>query len=195
MSSSDLTYFIHDIAKVEHSTTLQKIGVMSEQDQHKLLPDFPECDNISWKFIEQGACAGFSESMGVNVDFFANDEFLKFNFDNTFFNFDDYIFKLFPQVVTESVSTAFCEALYANLHMDGDSILSRGQIMFIFENDSKHTLYSIDDQGKQHCIIPERGDIIFLDIACPHALIPYHDEYTDLNQIKPLKMGMIAINI
>lgn len=120
---------------------------------------------------------------------------MKFKFDATFFNFDDYIFKLFPQVVTESVSTAFCESLYANLHMDGDSILSRGQIMFIFENDSQHTLYSIDEQGVRHSMIPEKGDIIFLDIACPHALIPQHTDFGDLEKIKPLKMGMIAINI
>lgn len=40
MSSSDLTYFIHDIAKVEHSITLQKIGEMSEADQTALFLTF-----------------------------------------------------------------------------------------------------------------------------------------------------------
>ena len=87
----------------------------------------------------------------------------------------------------------FCEASYAQLH-DDSNLASRGQLMFIVSNPSNHTFISIDDQGVTHEVIPVAGDILFLDIACRHALFPKQVDVNDLSSIKPLKMAMISLN-
>lgn len=189
-----LAYFMHDMAKVEHTVSLQTIGKLADQDLSLLMAHFPVCEAIGWDFVEKGINAGFSESCGIEPSVFAQDDFLRFNFHDTCFEFDDFLTEHFPLIITESVSTAYCEASYANLHDDANSVKSRGQIMFIFSNESKHTFISIDDNGTQHELTPEAGDIVFMDIACRHALLPKKINLELLDDIKHLKMAMIAIN-
>jgi hypothetical protein len=66
--------------------------------------------------------------------------------------------------------------------------------MFIISNLSKHSFISIDVDGVKHEVIPEAGDILFMDIACRHALFPKQVDVNNLDAIQPLKMAMISIN-
>lgn len=192
--SHPLTYFMHDMENVEHTVSLQKVGQMLDTDLDFLFTQFPVCEPIGWDFVEKGDNTGYSQSRGIDPAIFSQDDFLKFNFHDTCFDFDDYLFERYPSIIKESVSTAYCEASYANLHDDANSVKSRGQIMFIFSNESKHTFVSIDDSGVTHELTPKAGDIVFMDIACKHALLPKHTNIESLDEMKPLKMALIAIN-
>lgn len=188
-----LEYFIHDVAQVPHDITLQVIGSIPDSMLTSIQESFPMCSDIGWDFTEYSDGRTFSELLGVDLKRFVNEDSITFNFDHSFFSFDDYVSQLYPAIVNEAVSTSFCKAIYANLHDDFETISSRGQIMFIADNPSNHTLYSIDENKIVHSIIPQAGDIIFLDISCPHALIPNTNHIETLDDVLPLRMGMLAI--
>lgn len=191
---SSILYFMHDLAGVDYSVSLQKIGDIEPTVFQKLLDEFPYCEAIGWDFKEVAEHEDFSEQAGVDLVFFDNDESIKFNFDSFCPLFDDYVRTRYPEINQQSVSTSFCESVYANMHNDLETIASRGQLMFIYENAAGHVLHSVDDNGVHHSITPKAGDIIFLDISCNHALIPSNNNADSLEDLLPLRMGLVAIN-
>lgn len=191
---SHILYFMHDLAGVPHSVSLQKVGEIEPDIFKTLLDEFPYCESIGWNFKEVDEHEDFSEQAGVDLVFFDNDESIKFNFDSFCPLFDDYVSTKYPLITEYSVSTSFCESVYANMHNDSETIASRGQLMFIYDNSAGHVLHSVDDAGNHHSITPKAGDIIFLDISCNHALIPANNNSDSLHELLPLKMGLVAIN-
>lgn len=191
---SNILYFMHDLAGVPHSVSLLKIGEIESEVFNTLLAEFPYCESIGWNFKEVDEHEDFSEQAGVDLVFFDDDESIKFNFDSFCPLFDNYVSEKYPKIITQSVSTSFCESVYANMHNDIETIASRGQLMFIYENTAGHVLHSVDDAGVHHSITPKAGDIIFLDIGCNHALIPSHNNEDSLEEILPLRMALVAIN-
>lgn len=191
---SSILYFMHDLAGVEHSVSLKKIGEIEPDILEQLIVEFPLCEPIGWDFKEIDDHADFSEQAGVDLVFFDDDEAIKFNFDSFCPLFDEYVSTKYPEIITQSVSTSFCESVYANMHNDLETIASRGQLMFIYENAAEHVLHSFDDNGIHHSITPKAGDIIFLDISCNHALIPSSHDAESIEDLIPLRMGLVAIN-
>lgn len=191
---SSILYFMHELAGVDYSVSLQKIGEIEPTVFKTLLDEFPHCESIGWDFKEVDEHEDFSEQAGVDLVFFDNDESIKFNFDSFCPIFDDYVSTLYPAITQYSVSTSFCESVYANMHNDLETIASRGQLMFIYENLAGHVLHSVDDNGIHHSITPKAGDIIFLDISCNHALIPSNNNADSLDDLLPIRMGLVAIN-
>lgn len=191
---SSILYFMHELAGVDYSVSLQKIGEIEADIFKTLLDEFPRCEPIGWNFKEVDDHADFSEQAGVDLVFFDDDEAIKFNFDSFCPLFDEYVSTKYPAIITQSVSTSFCESVYANMHNDLETIASRGQLMFIYENAAGHVLHSVDDNGIHHSITPQAGDIIFLDISCNHALIPSSHGAESIEEMLPLRMGLVAIN-
>lgn len=190
----NIFYFMHDLAGVPHSVSLQKIGEIETDIFQTLLAEFPYCETVGWDFKEVAEHEDFSEQAGVDLVFFDNDESVKFNFDSFCPLFDDYVATKYPEILHYSISTSFCESVYVNMHNDAETIASRGQLMFIYENLAGHVLHSVDDDGNHHSITPKAGDIIFLDISCNHALIPVNNHEDSVHELLPLRMGLVAIN-
>lgn len=45
-------FFVHDIAGVDHSVTLQKVTSISQDEVQALLLDFPVCEDVDWGFTD-----------------------------------------------------------------------------------------------------------------------------------------------
>ncbi len=187
-----MQYFLHDLLNIKHHISIKKIDTIDSKTLRELISEFPICHPIGWNFDEQDPFSSFSKDILTNINFFKNDNSIKFNFDAFCPLFDEYVSNKYPELMDVSASTSFCETIYANMHNDMETILCRGQLMFIYENDSNHTLYSMDKNNVLHSIIPKNGDILFLDIACNHALIP--NDKNEINNLLPLKMGLVAIS-
>lgn len=191
--SQGLSYFMHDMLHVEHGQSIQVIGQLAPAVLQQMHDYFPPCDAVGWDFTERGLNVGYSQSSGIDEAVFAHEEFLAFNVDEDCAEFEEFLNKHYSFLTDASSTYMFCEASYAQLH-DDSNLASRGQLMFIVSNPSNHTFISIDDQGVTHEVIPVAGDILFLDIACRHALFPKQVDVNDLSSIKPLKMAMISLN-
>jgi hypothetical protein len=191
--SQSLAYFMHDMMNVNRNQSIQVIGQLAPTDLAQMHTYFPPCEAIGWDFTERMQNVGVSEAAGIAVDVFAHEDFLSFNVDEECPEFENFLNENYPLLADVSSTYMFCEASYAQMH-DDSNLSSRGQLMFILSNPSKHSFISIDDNGVKHEIIPEAGDILFLDIACRHALFPKQVNVSDLQSVKPLKMAMISIN-
>jgi hypothetical protein len=189
-----LTYFMHDTLHVERAVSIQIIGCLQKDDLIHLIDSFPVCEPVSWTFVEKDQNVGYSESVGINHELFSRDAFLEFNVDEDCVEFDTYLNKHYPVIAQQDVTVMFCSGSYAQLHSDSNSVLSRGQLMFILSNESRHTFISIDDSGVTHELAPSAGDIVLMDIACRHALLPKNVDIKDLDSMKPLKMAMVSMN-
>lgn len=191
--SKDLKYFIHDMLNVDHEQSIKVVGKLSSTDFMKMQSYLPACEAIGWDFTERGGNVGYSEAAGIDVSVFANEDFLTFNVDEDCIEFENFLNDNYPLLADVSSTYMFCEASYAQLH-DDSNLESRGQLMFILSNESKHSFISIDVHGATHNVTPEAGDILFLDIACRHALLPKQVNLNDLGTVQPLKMAMVSIN-
>lgn len=191
--SKKLKYFMHDMLNVKHDQSIQIIGKINPTDLAQMHTYFPPCEAIGWDFTERMQNVGMSEAAGIDVDIFAREDFLSFNVDEECAEFENFLHKHYPKLADAGSTYMFCDASYAQMH-DDSNLKSRGQLMFISSNPSKHTFVSVDVYGVTHEIIPEAGDILFLDIACRHALFPKQVDVNDFESIQPMKMAMVSIN-
>ena len=191
--SQSLAYFMHDMLNVNRNQSIQVIGQLSPTDLAQMHVYFPPCEAVGWDFTERMKNVGMSEAAGIDVSIFANEDFLSFNVDEECQEFESFLNENYPVLADVSSTYMFCEASYAQMH-DDSNLSSRGQLMFILSNPSKHSFISIDDNGVKHEVIPEAGEILFLDIACRHALFPKQVDVNDLVSIQPMKMVMVSIN-
>lgn len=191
--SQSLAYFIHDMLNVDHDQSIKVMGKLSSTDFAQMQSYVPACEAIGWDFTERCQNVGYSKAAGVDVSVFAHEDFLIFNVDEDCSQFENFLNDNYPFLAEVSSTYMFCEASYAQLH-DDSNLACRGQLMFILSNEAKHSFISIDVHGITHDVVPEAGDILFLDIACRHALLPKQSDVNNLDAIKPLKMAMISIN-
>lgn len=183
-----IPFFVHDIAGVDHSVTLQKVTSISQDEVQALLLDFPVCEDVDWGFTDTDKTQSISKTP-YELNALEKSENVKFNFSHYSESHYQSFVKLFPEV-NGNCGVSFCEALYAHFHDDIEVIDSKGQLMIILENESQHVIYSIDDNGITHSLCPKAGDILFLDISCLHALVPQFK--TDNPSF--LKMSLMAVN-
>ena len=191
--SQSLAYFMHDMLNVDRKQSIQVIGQLAPTDLAKMTDYFPECEAIGWDFTERMKNVGVSKAAGIDETIFAHEDFLSFNVDEDCPEFENFLNEHYPLLADVSSTYMFCAASYAQMH-DDSNLSSRGQLMFIVSNLSKHSFISIDVDGVKHEVIPEAGDILFMDIACRHALFPKQVDVNNLDAIQPLKMAMISIN-
>lgn len=184
---------MHDMLNVNHEQSIQIIGKLNPADLVQMQSYFPVCESIGWDFTERMKNVGVSKSAGIDETIFAHEDFLSFNVDEDCPEFENFLNEHYPVLADVSSTYMFCSASYAQMH-DDSNLSSRGQLMFIVSNLSKHSFISIDVDGVKHEVIPEAGDILFMDIACRHALFPKQVDVNNLNAIQPLKMAMISIN-
>lgn len=191
--SQDVKYFMHDMLNVKHDQSIQIIGKLNPTDLAQMHSYFPICEAIGWDFTELLKNVGVSKAAGIDENIFAHEEFLSFYVDEECAEFENFLNEHYPLPADVSSTYMFCDASYAQMH-DDSNLKSRGQLMFIASNPSKHTFVSVDVYGVTHEVIPESGDILFLDIACRHALFPKQVDVNDLASVQPMKMAMVSIN-
>lgn len=109
---------------------------------------------------------GFVLFGGINK--YSNKATAKEDFTNFYRIFDSR----FPLMEGRESQDGAFSSYFAHVHNDDTFSEIRGQINLIVDNPLGHALISKSVDGVYHKIIPQKGDIIFLDIHCDHAILP-----------------------
>lgn len=176
-------FFVHDALSIERSLSIKVIGSLNE-NEILLIKSIPHYED---PFGFESEISTIDEKMSLKYDFNIDDlinpekdgenDCVLFDFafgihkENIF---KQFVYEKYPSLkeYPSNMSQIYCSSFFANVHHDKDVITSRGQLMFVLENKIGHRLLSIDENGKEHIVVPTEGDIIFLDISLPHAVFP-----------------------
>jgi hypothetical protein len=79
--------------------------------------------------------------------------------------------RYFPSIVEWPHSAQVFRSYFANVHCDYAE-RCRAQFMVVLANPYGHRLYSVGPGGQENILVPDAGDIVFLDTRRPHAILP-----------------------
>lgn len=198
MSKSDVSQFtVHDIVGIDHSVSLAKIGELTAAQLLDATTNFTECDPIGWESTLSDTDLKLAEQFSFDMQACTQDEdFVLFGFTKgeqkkaqlkTLFN-------LYPDVANHQFGALSCDSYFAHVHNDVGTVYSAGQLMFVVENEAEHMLYSKDNDGKEHTFVPKKGDVVFLDVWCDHAVIPNQSKGLDHMRNHGMKLVCFAID-
>lgn len=188
---------VHSIVGVQPSVSLTKIGTLSDEQFSIVSNSFTDCSPIGW------------DSRSVDIDIKLANEF-KFDLkacldgdDFVLFGFTKgaekknqlkILFEMYPYTNNEVFGVLTCDSYFAHIHNDRETVKSAGQIMFVVENNAQHLLYSKDANGVEHTLVPKKGDVVFLDVWCDHAVIPNQSKGIDFMKANSMKLVCFAID-
>lgn len=188
-------YTMHNLFNLNHNVSLSIIGKLSKNEIFKLSAMKVYPDSALWNSDFSSIDYNLAKKYQVDLSQIINeDDFVLFDFaiknKNPFFK--DFINSKYQNLSALSYSSLFCSVYYAQAHNDIESILSRGQIMFITENKGNNRILSIDEQGIHHLLTPKAGDIVFLDTWCIHSVLPKANSSFAGIKKKPLKFVAVS---
>lgn len=178
---------------IDISVTIKKIVSLSEEELKPFIENFQECEPLFWEaenFSEKER--ELSKLYNFNLeDCVKEDDFVMFNFPRSEGHIlVDYINK---QLNIYSVgSVVFCDTFFAHVHDDTEAVDDTGQLMVVIENKENHILYSSDFEGNDFTIVPKAGDIIFLNIWAPHAVLP--NQSNGIDAMRQNSMKLVCFN-
>lgn len=202
-----LDYVMHDALGVEHDKTVAIIGQMTE-DELQLIKSIPHHEDqfgfeseVSTRDEELALKYNFNINDCITSDNIEEDDFVLFDFgfgkDKANNNvFRKFIALKYPELFEyeAALSQMYCDTFFANSHHDKEVISSRGQLMFVLENNIGHRLISIDEYNVEHVIIPKSGDIVLLDISCIHAVMPNQEHGIEAMRKNTLIFAAVSYN-
>ena len=198
MSKSKVSQFtVHDIVGVDHSVSLAKIGELNSTQLLDATANFTDCDPIGWESSLSETDLNLAKQFAFDMEACTLDE------DFVLFGFTkgeqkkaqlQALFNLYPDVANYQFGTLACDSYFAHVHNDAGTVYSAGQIMFVVENEAEHLLYSKDSTGKEHTFVPKKGDVVFLDVWCDHAVIPNQSKGIDYMRSNGMKLVCFAID-
>lgn len=186
-------YFFHDLIGLNYDVSLKLIEKIKPDLNYHFFKNFPECEPIDWQFSKTATDILLAETCYFDINYYSRNESIQFNFDYEHTSFEQYIYDKYPLLDPFITNFSYCSAVYANLHDDSLVATSRGQLIYIFDNPDQHSLLSINID-KNIMITPVAGDVIFMDIHKPHALIPNTFNFSQNIDTKPMKMALIALD-
>lgn len=179
----DHPYSLHKVCGLNENVSIAVIGKLNEEEVSLLESidfefhdggwpsEIEEKDHIlNEKFpvnLEEAVKEdGFVLFGGINK--YSNKATAKEDFTNFYRIFDSR----FPLMEGRESQDGAFSSYFAHVHNDDTFSEIRGQINLIVDNPLGHALISKSVDGVYHKIIPQKGDIIFLDIHCDHAILP-----------------------
>lgn len=186
-------YFFHDLLGLKHDVSLELIEHIGSEFIHHFLDKFPECEPVDWQFSKTPTDILLANTCYFDINDFSRNESIQFNFEYEHTYFEQYIYDKYPALTPFITNFSYCSAVYANLHDDSLVATSRGQLMYILDNPDQHSFLSVNDD-KNIMITPMAGDVLFLDIHKPHALIPNTSISTKYLDKRPMKIALVALD-
>jgi len=83
------------------------------------------------------------------------------------------------------------ESWYAHEHKDEH--YTKVQINIIIDNPEGHSILSVGKNKARSLIAPQKGDIVFLDVTRPHAVIPNQANGIEAMKANPMKALALTI--
>lgn len=179
----DHPYSLHKVCGLNENVSIAFIGKLNKDELSFLKSLDFDFGEIGWPSTLDEKDLLLNEKFPINLEeAVKEDGFVlfgalnKYGSDKTekskieaFYNIAHSRFELMSGRISDN--GAFC-SYFAHLHNDTSVSEVRGQINFIIDNPLGHALISKSVDGVYHKIIPQKGDIIFLDIHCEHAILP-----------------------
>lgn len=197
----DHPYVFHHACGVDEKTSIAIIGKLKKQELSFLEKSKFDFDSIGWPSIIEEKDLELNEHFPINLE-----EAVKIKDFVLFSSFAIYgtnkqakedklyniLYSRFPLLEGMILESGVFSSYFAHVHNDSSLHSSRGQFNFIIDNPKGHALISRSSDGKFHKIVPEKGDIVFLDIHCDHALLPNQDEGFDVMRDNPMVVAFIS---
>lgn len=187
---------VHNIVGIDPSISLTKVGQLSAEQLSCVSKAFTRCSPIGWEAdstpIDKELASRFNFDLDACI---ADDDFVLFGFTsgNKKKSQLKTLFSVYPETAHNNFGVLDCDSYFAHIHDDKEVVKSAGQIMFVVDNIAGHTLYSKDNNGVEHTLIPEKGDIVLLDVWCQHSVIPNQSKGIDFMKANGMKLVCFAI--
>lgn len=196
-------FSLHDACCLDRTVSVSVIGSMNSEELSLL-------ENINFNFIDSGWPLElneedhlFAEKFPVNLEEAIKDgDIVSFgeidkkdekNIENNILDkFYNIFYSHFPKLKGKKLSQGAFSSYFAHIHNDKTFCPIRGQVNLVIDNPKGHALISRSSDGIDHKIIPQKGDIIFLDIHCDHAIIPNQEEGFDVMRENPMVVAYIS---
>lgn len=199
----DHPYSLHKICGLKESVSIAVIGKLNNAELSLLKSLNFEFGEIGWPSTLDEKDLLLNEKFPINLEeAVKEDGFVLFGALNKYGNnkteksqieaFYDIAHSRFALMSGRiSDNGAFC-SYFAHLHNDDSVSEVRGQINLIIDNPKGHALISHSSDGVYHKIVPQKGDIIFLDIHCEHAILPNQEEGFEVMRENPMIAAYIS---
>jgi hypothetical protein len=198
MSNEEKNQFkVHSIVGVQPSVSLTKIGTLSSTQLSTVSASFTDCSPIGWEARAVAIDIKFADDFKFDLKACIDDEdFVLFGFtkDDEKKSQLQTLFELYPETAHEFFGVLTCDSYFAHIHNDQEVVKSAGQIMFVVENNAEHLLYSKDQNGVEHTLVPQKGDVILLDVWCDHAVIPNQSNGIEFMKENGMKLVCFALD-
>ena len=198
MSNEQKNQFkVHSIVGVKPSVSLTKIGILSSEQLSTVSESFTDCSPIGWEARAAAIDIKLADDFKFDLKSCIDDEdFVLFGFTKgeqkrTQLN---VLFQLYPETAYEPFGVLTCDSYFAHIHNDQETVQSAGQVMFVVENNAGHILYSKDKDGVEHTLVPQKGDVVLLDVWCDHAVIPNQSKGIEFMKDNGMKLVCFAFD-
>lgn len=196
--SKNMQYKVHDIFGVENSVSLAKIGELTPKQLNTVTANFTDCSPIGWTSNVSTDDIAFSKkhNFDINVCISEDEDFVMFGFAKGEYKQSQLktLLEIYPETSNQVFGVLTCDSYFAHTHHDQETVRSAGQLMFVVENEANHILYSKDSNGVDHTFVPMKGDIVFLDVWCDHAVIPNQSKGLDFMREHGMKLVCFAFD-
>lgn len=198
MSNEQKNQFkVHSIVGVKPSVSLTKICTLSPEQLSTVSASFTACSQIGWEARAVAIDIKLADDFKFDLNACLDDEnFVLFGFSKGQQKRTqlDVLFQLYPDTTYEPFGVLACESYFAHIHNDQETVQSAGQIMFVVENNAGHILYSKDKAGVEHTLVPQKGDVVLLDVWCDHAVIPNQSNGIEFMKENGMKLVCFALD-
>ena len=195
LDASPNSWALHDICGTDYSCSMV---ALREVDQSLLRPfDDIEYNHTGWpaglstKDRALGKQYNFDPDLCVEDDL--GEEFVKFSTLDSLSKIKSFAVELFPALKGRDLDCGAFSTFFAHLHDDVENLTCRGQLNIILDNPAGHRLLSVDQTGQHHVCTPKRGEIVFLDIHCAHAIMPNQEAGPKFMSRNPMKSLFVSL--
>lgn len=192
MNDQSPLFLYHDLLNLPHETSIATVGKINKKELQALNSINHNFNTIGWpssieeKDIEIAKQYSFDNTSCVENDDFVMFASLRDNARSVFENVIINHFDLNDHFDNHHVDFSGFSSYFAHIHDDDGIADWRAQLNFILDNEAKHSILSIDVNGKHHLVTPKSGEIIFLDVHCKHAIIPNQKLGFDVMRNNPM---------
>ena len=197
----DHPYTLHHVCGLDEKKSIAVIGKLKKQELSFLEKSKFDFDSVGWPSIIEEKDQELNKHFPINLDeAVKEDSFVMFS---SFANYGEIkqaketklyniFYSRFPLLNGMILESGVFSSYFAHVHNDSSLHTSRGQINLIIDNPKGHALISRSKDGRLHKIVPEKGDIVFLDIHCDHALLPNQEDGFDVMRKNPMVVAYVS---
>lgn len=191
-------FTVHDVVALDHDVSLAKIGELTASQLAAATAAFTDCEPFGWEsdLTEVELSLGNRFHFDVNACITDDEDFVLFGFTRGEQKKQqlDILMEHYPKIADLPFGVLCCDSYFAHSHNDKETTSSAGQLMLVIENEAQHKLYSKDSSSIEHILVPKKGDVVFLNVWCEHAVLPDQSRGIDFMRNNGMKLVCFSLD-